>query len=188
MRLGVLLVDGFADWEAALLMAAARGHMGFDVTTASPDGNAVVSMGGLRVAPDLPMARLEPGPIDALVMPGGAFWESADGAALATPAPAFRDAGRPVAAACAATLALARTGLLETVAHTSNGREYLAATGYGGGAGYRDVRQAVSDGGIVTAAGTAPVTFAVAVLAALGRTGPDVEGFAALFAAEHGAG
>jgi putative intracellular protease/amidase len=185
MRLGVLLVDGFADWEAALLMAAARGHMGLQVTTASPDGREVVSMGGLRVVPDLPMVRLEPEAVDALVMPGGSFWESAEGADLATPAPAFREAGRPVAAACAATLALARAGLLDDVAHTGNGREYLAASGYGGGARYRDVPHAVSDGGIVTAAGTAPVTFAVAVLAALGRAGPELEGFAALFAAEH---
>ena len=50
-------------------------------------------------------------------------------------------------------------GLLDDRRHTSNAREYLAATGYRGSGLYREL-PAVSDGNVITAAGTAPVDFA----------------------------
>ena len=52
----------------------------------------------------------------------------------------------PVAAICGATAGLAMGGLLDDRRHTSNAREYLAATGYRGSGLYRDL-PAVSDGG-----------------------------------------
>lgn len=47
-RIIVALQNDFADWEPALLMAAARSYLGCEVLTASPDGKPVVSMGGLN--------------------------------------------------------------------------------------------------------------------------------------------
>ena len=73
----------------------------------------------------------------------------------------------PVAAICGATSGLARAGLLDERRHTSAAPEYLAATGYAGGAHYVDAR-AVSDGGLVTAGPDAPVQFARATLGLLG--------------------
>ena len=67
--------------------------------------------------------------------------------------------GVPVAAICAATLALARTGMLDNRLHTSNSAAYLAGSGYRGHRHYRDL-PAVSDRKVITAAGTAPLEFA----------------------------
>ena len=44
----------------------------------------------------------------------------------------FLKAGVPVAAICGATAGLARGGLLDGCRHTSNSKEYLAATQYRG--------------------------------------------------------
>ena len=71
----------------------------------------------------------------------------------------FIAAGVPVAAICAATLALARAGLLDHLRHTSNAREYLISTGYRGTAFYCGV-PAVTDKNVITATGLAPVDFA----------------------------
>ena len=70
-RILVALQSDFADWEPALLMAAARAYLGCEVLTASPDGEPVVSMGGLRVQPDLRFDEIEAGAFEALVIPGG---------------------------------------------------------------------------------------------------------------------
>lgn len=85
----------------------------------------------------------------------------------------FLDAGVPVAAICGATAGLARAGLLNDHAHTSAAPEYLAATGYTGGAHYRDSR-AVIDGDLITAGPQSPVQFACAVLRRLGLASEDV--------------
>ena len=45
----ILLSDGFADWEIALLSAAAPDYYGADVRLCSLDGGDLKSMGGLRV-------------------------------------------------------------------------------------------------------------------------------------------
>jgi hypothetical protein len=64
-------------------------------------------------------------------------------------------------------LALARAGMLDDFHHTSNSREYLAASGYRGGSFYCDV-PAVTDEGVITAAGIAPVEFAREIFRTLG--------------------
>ena len=76
--------------------------------------------------------------------------------------------GKLVGLICDGTVAGARAGLLDTVRHTSNGAGYLDFTGYAGAAHYRDTAAAVSDGGIVTAAGTSPVSFMAALMDGLG--------------------
>lgn len=72
-----------------------------------------------------------------------------------------------VAAICGATAALARHGLLDERPHTSAAAEYLAATGYGGGALYVESRAVATDG-LVTAGPDAPVPFARTTLGMLG--------------------
>ena len=77
----------------------------------------------------------------------------------------------PVAAICGATAGLAAAGLLDDRAHTSNAREFLESTGYGGGERYR-AEGAVTDGDLITASGTAPVDFAHEIFARLGLYEP----------------
>lgn len=98
---------------------------------------------------------------------------------------AARDAGKVVAGICDGTLALAKTGLLDTVAHTSNSAENLSPTGYAGATLYRDTPSAVIDGKVVTAPGTAPVSFMAGVMQALGLRDGNLDYYLGLHAAEH---
>ncbi|MDR6756015.1 putative intracellular protease/amidase [Mycoplana sp. BE70] len=186
-RIAIGLTEGFADWECALLMASARNYFGFDVVAASPGGKAVTSMGGLTVIPAAALETITPADYDALVLCGGTIWETEAAPDTAGQIRSFHDAGRPVGAICGATLALARAGVLDRSGHTSNEAAFLAtAPQYRGQALYRDQPQAVRDGNIVTAPGTAPVTFAAEIYRALGFHSPDLEHYVKLYGREHG--
>ena len=115
--------------------------------------------GGMRIVPDMAAADLHPADSAMLIIPGGFAWDGDGVPEAVEKAREFLAAGVPVAAICGATSGLARAGLLDDVAHTSNAAEYLQATGYGGAARYRD-EPAVADGNVITAPGTAPLEFA----------------------------
>ena len=187
MKLAIVLTEGFADWECALLMASGRSHYGFEIVTASPGGKPVMSMGGLKVSPDRPVETLEAGAFDCLVLCGGETWENSETAPDLSPLlRSFHEHGRVVGGICAATLALAGAGLLNTVSHTSNERDFLKTTpAYTGASHYRSVPYAVRDGQIVTAPGTAPVTFAAEIYRALGLASRELDHYVRLFGAEH---
>ena len=185
-RIAVALQEDFADWEPALLMAAARYYLGCEVLTASPDGRSVTSMGGLKVTPDLPFAEIDPRRFDALVIPGGYAWEKGRAFDFTAMARAFRAENKVVAGICAAASALAATSLLDDVAHTGNSlASHRKYPGYHGADHYRDQPQAVSDKGIVTAPGSAPDNFAMEVLKALDLWTPEAQAEISAFAAEH---
>jgi putative intracellular protease/amidase len=91
---------------------------------------------------------------------------------------------------CAATVGLARAGLLAGRMHTSNGQEWIAEMtgGYAGSDGYVDTPAAVADGLIVTAPGTAPVSFAMTFLSAVYPEAAEMLAAArAMYGAEHSA-
>lgn len=180
-----LLTEGFADWETAMLNAVAKGFYGVETRFASPGGTAVTSMGGLRVTPDLALEAVDFDAIDALVISGGTIWQTPHAPDLSRFVHAAHEKGKAVAGICDGTMALARTGLLDAVGHTSNGAGYLAPTGYAGASHYRDVPGAVRDQRIVTAPATAPVGFMVAVLEELGLADEQLRYYAGLQAAEH---
>ena len=154
--------DTMADWEygyliAGLAMAREQNPGANRLLAASESGEAVTTMGGLRITPDVALADLPP--VDALILPGAGTWESANGAALELAAELVA-AGTPVAAICGATYGLARTGLLDDRPHTSNAAEFLTqAAEYRGEEHYRE-EKAVSDGTVITAGATAPIEFA----------------------------
>ena len=78
-------------------------------------------------------------------------------------------AGTPVAAICGATVGVAKAGLLQGRAHTSNGLEYLRAQvpDYISENDYVD-QLAVRDRGLITASGLGAVEFAREIFAELG--------------------
>jgi putative intracellular protease/amidase len=116
-------------------------------------------MGGLCILPDMTLDELVPAESAMLILPGGQAWESSANARAVEKAARFVAQGAPVAAICAATLALARIGVLDRRLHTSNDAGYLAASCYRGGEYYRQV-PAITDRNVITAAGTAPIEFA----------------------------
>jgi putative intracellular protease/amidase len=171
----VAVYEQLADWETGHVLANLRGGIGqhspgrFDVRTVGVTTDPVVTMGGLRIVPDLALADLRPTDSAMLVLAGSTLWEPGDATteAFARTARVFLDAGVPVAAICGAVAGLAREGLLDDRAHTSAVPEFLAATGYAGGARYRDA-DAVTDRDLITAGPTEPVPFAREVFARLG--------------------
>jgi putative intracellular protease/amidase len=159
--------DSLADWETGHATAYLA-RAGYEIRTVGPTREPVVSIGGLRVQPDLALADLRPHDSALLVLPGADLWDATDDLApFARAARAFLDAGVPVAAICGATAGLAREGLLDQRDHTSAAPFYLAATGYAGGGRYVEA-DAVTDGALVTAGPTEPVAFAREVLRLLG--------------------
>jgi putative intracellular protease/amidase len=101
-----------------------------------------------------------------LILPGGDAWEKGGNQEAVEKAAEFLAMGIPVAAICAATLALARAGFLDNRLHTSNAPDYLRATGYRGHSLYRRI-PAIADGNLITASGAAPVDFAYQIFGML---------------------
>lgn len=186
-RIAIALTPDFADWECAMLMAVARSYLGVEVMTASPDGRPVTSMGGLKVTPDIGYGDLSAASFDALVIPGGLSWEKGAAPDFGPLVQSFKEVGKVVAGICAAASALAATGILDDVAHTGNRlASHQAYPGYQGATHYRGQPQAMSDGRVVTAPGTAPVSFTTEILKALDLWTPEAQDEITAFAREHG--
>ncbi|MEK1894726.1 MAG: type 1 glutamine amidotransferase family protein [Rhizobium sp.] len=185
-RLAIVLTDGFADWEVAQLTASARAYFGFDVVIATPEGEEVRSMGGMRVAADTAAENLHANAFDGLVLCGGTIWETEKAPDLTQVIDDFIAHDKLVAGICGATLALARAGALNAIDHTSNAASFIAAApGYTGHSRYKDIPQAVRHGKLVTAPGSAPMTFAAEIYRALGHAGDELDQYVLMFGAEH---
>lgn len=169
-----VLLDNFADWEAAFLAPALRGGVmpgregHFEVRYAAPGGRAVRSIGGARVTPDCDLSLL-PDDCAGLILIGGMNWNTPEAEAVV---PLVREALNrrlTVGAICNAASFLAAHGFLNEVRHTGNTLEMLREWGganYTGAARYEE-RQAVRDGLIVTANGTGYLEFTRECLAQL---------------------
>jgi putative intracellular protease/amidase len=170
----VVVFDGFADWEPAHALAELRRWGKRTVRTAGFTNEPVISMGGLRVVPDVQLADVRPESVELLILPGGDLWESGlyPQSMLHGLVTALLSEGVPVAGICAGTIALARAGVLNDRRHTSNMSGYLEqhAQEYSGADAYVDA-PAVRDRGLITASGLCSVDFARAIFAELGVFG-----------------
>lgn len=180
-----ILTPGFADWETALLNAVAHSFYKAHTKFATPGGAPVTSAGGMSVTPDMAIEEIDPEALDVLVLCGGSAWSQPDAPDVSVLVNAVHAAGKPVASICDATLALAKSGLLDSVKHTSNDPENLPKTGYRGAALYQARPTAVLDGNMITAPGTAPVSFMAAIMQALGLRDDNLNYYLGLHAAEH---
>ena len=182
-----ILTEQFADWETGLFNATARLYYHFDTRFATPQGKPVLSSGGMLVTPQLAIDDIDLDGLDVLLVCGGPGWQNADAPDIKA---LLLDAHRRqvvLAGICDGTRVLAQAGLLDEVRHTSNSADNLASIiTYAGAALYQDVPHAVADGRVITAPGTAPVTFTAAVLATLGIDDDGLKGYLALHASEHG--
>jgi len=168
----LFVFDTMSDWEYGYLAAGLNNPQfqkspgRFTVRTVSLSDRPVVSIGGLRVTADMTIDMLRPEHSAMLVLPGGVAWDEKKNMQAARRAAEFLGQGVPVAAICGATAGLARAGVLDTIAHTSNSKDYLAQTGYKGLAHYRD-EPAVTADRLITASAMNPVDFAKEVFALL---------------------
>jgi len=168
----LFVFDTMADWEAAYAIAAINNPQfqlvpgRFRVATVAESLDPITTMGGMRIQPDMALSNLSPVASSLLILPGGEQWESRGNTLAIAKAHNFVSVGVPVAAICAATLALAHAGLLDNRRHTSNALSYLAGTGYQGASHYCEA-PAVTDKNVITASGLAPIDFAYEILKVL---------------------
>jgi putative intracellular protease/amidase len=166
----LLAIPGFADWEPAHALAELRRHGGYRVEVVGLTREPVESMGGLRVQPTRTLSEVDSQDVAVFILPGGDRWETQPlEPEVETLLRTLDDHQVPVAAICAATVAITRAGLLRGRRHTSNGLVYLQqqVPTYGEAAGYVDA-PAVRDGTLITASGLAAIEFAREIFSALG--------------------
>jgi putative intracellular protease/amidase len=175
----LFVFDGLSDWEPGYTAAGINSPQfqinpgRYRLRTVALGRGSIATMGGIRIEPDLTLASISPENSAILILPGGPSWDTGHNMDAVEMAGTFLNSGVPVAAICGATAGLARGGLLDHRRHTSNAREYLAATGYRGMALYEDV-PAVTDDNLITASGIAPIDFAQHIFRRLGLYTPQV--------------
>lgn len=180
----VLLRDDYADWEPASALAELRRSFGFSVQSMGLTTAPIVSMGGLRIIPDIALSDFVPESAAILILPGGDAWMEGEVVEVSEAVNAMVAVGQPVAAICAATLALAHAGLLDDRGHTSNGRGFIEkyVRKYWGHGMYR-ASHAVSDRLVITANGVAPFAFAAEIFRTLAPERKlDIETYESLYA------
>lgn len=168
----VVLLDKYADWEAAYVMAGLRqlDQGQCQVKTVALTSEPIHSFGGLTVQPDFGLEDMPD--YDGMVLIGGYTWREEQTRALEPYISECAKSGRLLAAICDATVFIGSMGLLNGVKHTSNDLQDLkayAGAEYSGENGYVN-RQCVRDKNIITANGSATVEFATAVLSYLDAT------------------
>ncbi len=168
----VYVMDTMADWEVSYAMAELNSRRFFKkdakplaVKTVSYSKNAVRSMGGLTIVPDLTLDEVAADKENMLILPGSNQWNAPEHAAVLEKAKDFLQNGGAVAAICGATVALAGTGVLDERPHTSNGKGFLGmfCPAYKGEKFYVDA-PAVRDGNLVTASATGGLLMAKYIL------------------------
>jgi putative intracellular protease/amidase len=175
----LFVFDTLADWEPGYAIAginnpAFQAMPGrFRVLTVADSGKRVKTIGGVTIVPDMTLEQLDPAQSAMLILPGGELWDQNGNVSAAEKAREFLDAGVPVAAICGATFGLARAGLLDKRAHTSNAPEYLQASGYDGSALYQN-EPAVTANNLITAGSTSPLEFAQHIFRMLSVYDEDV--------------
>src|SRR6202034_1886851 len=140
-----------------------------EVVTAGPSRSTVVTMGGMKVAPDITIDEIEPGETAIFILPGGDRWEDGPNQKGDEVLQRLHAQNILIGALCAATLEIVRAGLTAGIRHTSNAKNYLKqmVPAYRDEGLYVD-ELAVTDHKIITASGLGSVEFAREVIRELG--------------------
>ncbi len=161
----LFVFNGLSDWEASYAIAGInnpqyqKNPSRYRIRSIALSKSPVVTIGGISIQPDLTLEEITLTDSAMFIMPGGISWDEGLNIEAVEVARTFLASDVPVAAICGATAGLARGGLLNNRRHTSNAREYLTATEYGGAGLYEDA-PAITDQNLITAPAMAPVDFA----------------------------
>ena len=170
-----VILDEFADWEAAFLSSALNDKnitKNYTTNFASIDKNLKKSMGNLKVLPDLTLKEIDENDVDGLVLIGGRTWRSQieeTNTKIVELVKKFKNnPNKVVGAICDAAYFLATNGLLNNRKHTVNSFDEIKDN-----SNYTNVKnfvemESVIDGNLVTAKGDSPIHFAKNVMMALG--------------------
>lgn len=164
--------DTMSDWEVGYLTAELntgryfkKGLEPLKVITVGIDKNPIMTMGGLKVIPDISIEECNIESKDVLILTGGDTWTSSIHEIILEKAKEALIQGSIVAAICGATLGLAKKGILDFRNHTSNDLEFIKMVipNYSGEKYYK-MEAVVNDENLVTASGIAPLEFTFQVL------------------------
>ncbi|MGA8136946.1 MAG: DJ-1/PfpI family protein [Pseudomonas gingeri] len=180
-----ILTENFSDWETALINSTGRGYYGFDTRFATSGGTQVTSSGGMIVTPHLAIEAIQLDELDLLIICGGTVWQTDQAPNITDLVIAAHERNIILAGICDGTRVLAQSGVLDNLRHTSNSAENLSKLNYGGAAYYQDVPYAIADKRVITAPGTAPVSFMAEILYTLGIGDENLKAYLAMHAAEH---
>jgi len=164
-----VLLDQYADWEAAPLAAVVNQSAGWRVRTVAPDKAPIRSLGGLTAMPDLTVSEALESEFAGVALIGGLSWRTETAGTVEPLVRLALDRRAVLGAICDATVFLGTLGALNGAPHTSNMLDDLknyAGQGYSGAEHYQQ-RQAVRSGRLITANGAAAMDFAREMLAAL---------------------
>lgn len=168
-----VILDEYADWEAASLAAALNEKPGkseqkYCVKTVSLNKEPISSIGGFRVLPDYTIDEIGDD-FAGLILVGGNSWRREESEKVMELLRKALDGNKVIGAICGATVFLGMHGVLNDIDHTSNRLADLkeaAGAAYTGEQRYLN-QQAVRCGNIITANGTAPLEFSKEVMTAL---------------------
>jgi len=165
----LFVFNGLADWEPALALCEIRKSGKYEVLTAGHSREAVVTMGGLKVVPDIAIDEIEARETAIFMLPGGNRWEKGPDKKVDELLRRLHADEILIGALCAATLEIGRAGLMRGVRHTSNSKSYLKemVPEYKDESFYVD-ELAVTDHKIITASGLGSVEFAREAIRELG--------------------
>ncbi|MBP9479152.1 MAG: glutamine amidotransferase [Sebaldella sp.] len=163
----LLLTDQFADWEAAYVSPELNKKDGkYKIKVITEDNKPKISMGGVTVIPEsgIDDCKIDDN-IAMLIIPGGETWLENKSEKIKGIIKDCFEKNIPVAAICNAVTFLAENGFLEKNKHTGNSVEYIkaCAPNYKGEQNYIN-KQAVRDGNLITANGSAAVEFSREIL------------------------
>ncbi|WP_106831078.1 type 1 glutamine amidotransferase family protein [Parabacteroides pacaensis] len=175
-----ILLNDFADWEGAHIAACLNQGVKpgspakFTVKTLSLTKEPVTSLGGFKVLPDYSLNDM-PKDYAGLVLIGGMSWFTPEAEQIVPLVEKAIKEDKLVAGICNASVFLGKHGFLNQVKHTSNTLDYLknyAGEKYTGETDYVN-KQAIREGNIVTANGTAQLEFCREILYALDADTPQ---------------
>jgi putative intracellular protease/amidase len=165
-RAVVYLHEGLMDWELGFILPELTDSH-YRVETVAETRDLVSTQGGLKIVPDSTLDSLKLEGMEIIILPGGAGWKDLENhRRILDLLPQLKAQGVCIAAICDATLGLAKLGMLDSIAHTSNYLPALKAAvpEYKGGDFYQADQLAVGDEGIVTASGIGALEFARVIL------------------------
>ena len=171
----IYVLDTLADWEIGYVTAELNSGRYFkkqsdnvSVKTVGATKDSIVTMGGMKVIPDITIDKIISAPSTVLLLPGAGTWDNPKHIPIIEKAAELLECGSTVAAICGATNALAEYGVFNERIHTSNSLEYLkmVCPNYKGESYYKDIK-AVSDNNLITASSAGGLLFARIILAKL---------------------
>ena len=171
MKAFLYILNTLSDWEIGYIIAELNSGRFFNKTkkrvelikiadTIQP----IKTMGGIEITPNERINDIEFNENDILILPGADTWFQDANKKVIELIPELLKKKIVVAAICGATLALAKTGILNTRKHTSNDKEFLKMSypEYSGEHLYLN-QPVVTDGNLITATGLAPLEFSYEV-------------------------